>query len=627
MKALSGVPLLLFGLALACAAGTPPKGPDPKPFQEMLEDSVNQALRKELIDEATDKGAETPMRVRVVEFAPGTFSVQGPKASGEARVAIQGVRGETTATWKVDFEQNPFPGGPWRVKKIEVPPPAFGGWNYGMVVLYLVAMLAIGWWASRRITGTRGFFIGDGKLNHIVVGISIMTTYLSAITMMALSASAFSKKDWTWAVQLPFLLITAFVITRFVLPRYRAAGVISIYQFLEDRIHVSARLIASFLFVVFSVGRMGLVLYLPALAFHIITGFPLSWTIVISGTVVTIYTVMGGIEAVTWTDMAQAVFIVTGALVSVVFVLWEVGLADFASVTAAYHKFRFTEASFPSLDLTQATALWLILETIFQTIRIYGTQQDMAQRYMTTESTRKANISVWISIVAYIPLGFAFYFIGSALFAYYSVIPNESIPALVRDGRTDAVYPFFVASKLPAGLAGLVVAAISAAAMSSIAACMNSNSTVCIEDFYRRFSRTERPDRHYLDVAQWLTFIWGVLATLMALSLMEITRAQDVWAKIMSISTNGILGLMALAFLPWRVNRWAALIGFGTAYLGLFTLMWWLQIKPHVALVGSVAPGTGVHFLLWPVVGNLVCFGVALGVDAVARRVGGEAKA
>jgi len=623
MKALAGVPLLVLGLAWACAAGTRPTGPDPRPFQDELENSVNKALRDQLIDEATDKAAETPMQVRVLEFVPGTFRIKGPRADGEARVAIQGVRRETTATWTVEFEQNPFPGGPWRVAKIAIPPPAFGTMNYGVVLLYLLGMLGIGWWSSRRIHGTRSFFIADGKLNHIVVGISIMTTYLSAITMMALPASAFSKKDWTWAIQLPFLLITAFVITRFVLPRYRESGVISIYQLLEQRIHVWARLLASSLFVVFSVGRMGLVLYLPALAFHIITGFPLLWTIVISGAVVTIYTVMGGIEAVTWTDMAQAAFIITGAAVTVVYVLVDVGLVDFARVTGAYHKFRLVEADFPSLDLTKTTALWLILETIFQTIRIYGTQQDMAQRYMTTSSTRKANISVWISIVMYIPLGFAFYFIGSALFAYYSVIPSEAIPALIRNGRADAIYPFFVAAKLPAGLSGLVVAAISAAAMSSIAPCMNSNSTVCVEDFYRRFTRKERTDEHYLAVAQWLTLAWGILATVMAISLMEITKAQDVWAKIMSICTNGILGLMALAFLPWRVNRWAALIGFGTSYLGLFTLMWWLQIKPHVALVGSVSPGTGVHFLLWPVIGNIVCFGVALGVDAAARRLGG----
>ena len=246
-------------------------------------------------------------------------------------------------------------------------------------------------------------------------------------------------------------------------------------------------------------------------------------------------------------------------------------------------------------------------ETIFQTIRIYSTQQDMTQRYMTTSSTRKANKSVWIAIVLYIPLGFAFYFIGSALFAYYVTCPDATVPALIANGRCDAIYPYFVASRLPAGLGGVVVAAIAAAAMSSIAPCMNSNSTVCIEDFYRRFARKERPDSHYLTVAKWLTVGWGALATLAAILLMSITRAQDVWAMIMGVLTNGMLGLMALAFLPWRVHKVAAVTGFAVSYVCLFFMM-----------------KSSLTFLLWPVIGNTVCFAVALAVDALCRALGNK---
>jgi Na+/proline symporter len=148
---------------------------------------------------------------------------------------------------------------------------------------------------------------------------------------------------------------------------------------------------------------------------------------------------------------------------------------------------------------------------------------------------------------------------------------------------------------------------------------MNSNSTVCIEDFYRRLSRVEREDRHYLTVAKWLTVGWGACATLMAVSLMAITRAQDVWAIIMGVCTNGMLGLMALAFLPWRVNKWAAIAGFAASYLTLFTIMWFLQVKPHLTLTYPLPKDSGISFLLWPVIGNTVCFGVALGVDGLLR--------
>lgn len=601
MRTLAAILLAVCQAALAATHAPREVVIDPAPFKKAIEAHVEAKLRKELVNEQLEGHLATPMMVEVVGFEE--IHPRGMRASALAQVVAKGSK-EGPQLWEVEFELRE---GSWEVTRIGIPRRPFGAANYVMVAVYLVAMLAIGWWSSRRIAGTRDFFIANGRLNHIVVGISLMTAYLSSFTMMGLSASAFSNKDWTWAIQLPFLVVTAWVITRFVLPRYREAGVISVYEYLERRIHVSARLLASLSFVIFSIARMGLVLYLPALAFHIITGVDLLGTIVVMGAVVTIYTAMGGMEAVVWTDLAQAFFIVLGAILSVVYVLADTGLAEFGRVTAAFHKFRIVEPDFPSFNLTRVVALWLILETLFQTIRIYGTQQDMTQRYMTTASTRKANISVWVAILAYIPLGFAFYFIGSALFAYYTTVPDATVPALVANGRSDAIYPYFVASRLPAGLAGVVIAAIFAAAMSSIDALMNSSSTVCIEDFYRRFSRAEREDAHYLKVAKGLTWAWGALATLMAISFMEITKAQDLWAKIMGTATNGVLGLMALAFLPWRVHRAAAVVGFAASYVCLALMM-----------------RSSLTFLLWPVIGNTVCFGVALLADAALRLGSGR---
>ena len=204
---------------------------------------------------------------------------------------------------------------------------------------------------------------------------------------------------------------------------------------------------------------------------------------------------------------------------------------------------------------------------------------------MTTPSTKKANRSVWIAILGYIPLGFLFYFIGSALFVYYKANPDPAVAALIANGRADSIYPYFVANTLPPVLAGLVIAAIFAAAMSSIDACMNASSTVCVEDFYRRFRGEEPGDHHYLNAARWLTILWGVLCTVMAILFINITTAQIVWGKIMGISTNGVLGLMALAFLPRKVNKWAAGIGFVTSYLVLFAMMWFIQISPTLSLI------------------------------------------
>ena len=463
----------------------------------------------------------------------------------------------------------------------------FGTTNYAVLFLYLGAMLVMGWWCGRGIIGARSFFTADGKMNFVVVGLSLLGTYLSALTMMGLPGMSYGAHDWTYMAQLPCLLVTAMVITGLVLPRYREAGIISVYEYLERRIHVSARLAGSICFVLFAIGRMGLVLYLPALAFSTVTQTPLWLAIIVMGTVITAYTVLGGMKAVIWTDAIQVVIFIIGAFVTLGFIFSDLGAGRFMDIAIEHNKFRVL---IPEFDPKKIVTLWLVMETIFQTIRIYGTQQDMTQRYLATPSVRDANRSVWIAILGYIPLGFIFYFLGTALFAFYKAHPAVNLP-----GTADPMYPHFILNHLPAGVAGLVIAAIFAAAMSSIDSCMNSCSTVCVEDFWRRFSRKEESDRHYLRLARRLTVCWGLAAVAMALAFMKIKYAQIVWGKVMGISTNGMLGLMALAFLPIRINKWAAGLGFVTSYVVLFLMM-----------------GTGVNFLLWPVVGNLTCFFVAL---------------
>ncbi|MBI2193551.1 MAG: sodium/solute symporter [Planctomycetes bacterium] len=496
-------------------------------------------------------------------------------------------------------------------KTLNISHPEFGTVNTLVIVLYMLAMLAVGWWCSRRMVGLRSFFIGEGKVNHIAVGLSLLGTYLSSLTMMALSGLAFGPSDLTWTVQLPFLILTAFVITRHVLPRYREAGVISVYEFLEQRIHVSSRLLAAACFCAFSIARMGIVLYLPALAFHIVTGFDLAGTIIVMGLVVTVYTVMGGIEAVIWTDVVQVGFIAVAPVFTLYYIFAGTGWSNFWVLAQEQQKLRTFDWG---LDPRKAVTVWLVLQTVFETVRIYGTSQDMTQRYAAADSTAKANRAVWIGVLGYIPLAYAFYFIGAAFAVYYRVNPDPNIEALVAAKKTDAIYPYFIVTHLPVGIAGLIFAAIFAAAMSSIDSLLNSTSTVVIEDFYKRFSRTERSDAHYLRVAQALVVVFGLFTIAAGLSFMgEKSQMQVVFNTWMGILTNGVLGLMALAFLPFRVNRWAALAGFAASYGCLFYLMYGNQ-----ELLG-LAKDQRVSFLLRPVICNPVCFLVALGVHGLLK--------
>ncbi|MCK4374262.1 MAG: hypothetical protein KAX19_03000, partial [Candidatus Brocadiae bacterium] len=393
------------------------------------------------------KSRTIALRLSVAGAVP-VSQFQAPVFRGRWVWTRWAAEGEPREETEIGFER------PLRVRR------AFGDANYAVLGVYLGLVLFIGYLASRRITGTRSFFIADGRLNYVLVGISILGTYLSALTMMALPGMSYGEHDWTYMVQLPCLVITAMVITGFVLRRYREAGIISVYEYLERRIHVSARLAASVCFIVFAIGRMGLVLYLPALAFSTVTGAPLWMCIVGMGIIVTVYTVMGGIEAVIWTDAIQVIIFIVGAFLTLGYIFRDLGVGTFVDIGLEHNKFRIL---IPGFDVTRITTAWLILETIFQTIRIYGTQQDVAQRYMATDSTAKANRSLWIAVLAYIPLGFIFYLIGTAIFAFYKAHPDVNLP-----GGADPMYPHFIVSHLPAGVAGLVIAAIFAAAMSSI---------------------------------------------------------------------------------------------------------------------------------------------------------------
>ena len=490
----------------------------------------------------------------------------------------------------------------------------FGALDHVVLIVYLAGMLVIGWIASRRVKTARNYFIGSGRMNYVLVGVSLLGSYLSALTMMSLSGASYGDLNWLYVAQLPFLILTAIIITRFVLPKYREAGVISVYEFLEQRIDISARMLASVSFVLLSIGRMGLVLYLPALALATATGISLPLSIIIAGVIITIYTAMGGIEAVIWNDVIQVVIIVAGAFLTMWYIFADIGVQQFIDVASAHNKFQIIN---PSLNIAEITTLWLILETIFQTVRIYGNQQDMTQRYMSTESTAKANRSVWLSIAGYIPLGFIFYFIGTGLFVFYQVHPDPSLP-----GVRESIYPYFIVNSLPAGVSGLVIAAILAASMSTIDSLMNSSSTVCVEDFLKRFGRKKRTEGDYLSKARLLTWMWGVLCVVMALVFMVIGSeyTQIIWGMLMAITTNGMVALTALAFLPFRVNKWAAISGFAVSYVCLILMMSTkFKVEPFLTIDSFLSP-PHINFLLWTVVGNVVCFVVALGVNAALSR-------
>ena len=465
---------------------------------------------------------------------------------------------------------------------------AFGWLNYATLGIYLAVMLAIGWVCTRFNRDTDDYFRAGGRIPWWAAGLSIYATMLSSMTFMAIPAKTYAS-DWTWAwANVPILLLAPVVIA-FYLPFFRRLDVTSAYEYLETRFNLAARLYGSTAFVLLHLGRQAIVLLLPALALAAVCDFDVRLGILLMGVLCVVYTSMGGIGAVIWTDVVQSVVLLGGAILSLVLILAGCGgVSGFWSTAAASGKFHlFNWTMDPS---TEANAFWAILVgSLFINLVPYTSDQAVVQRYMTTKDQGKAARAIWTNALLSIPSTILFFGIGTALFVFYKIHPERLDPTL----STDAIFPAFIIQSLPAGVAGLVIAGIFAAAQSTVSSSLNSSVAVLMTDFYRRLGGRAEGARG-LRLARGLTAAIGVLATLAALVLAEADARSlwDVYNGLVGLTASGLAGLFALGIFTRRANGAGALVGAVASAVVLYL------VQQHTRL----------HFFLYAGVGTTTCF-------------------
>ena len=463
----------------------------------------------------------------------------------------------------------------------------FGLANYAVLVLYLFALVAIGWYFSRREKGTGDFFLGGRRVPWWAAGISIYATMLSAISFMGVPAISFTS-NWARVLNSLTILLVAPLIVFFYLPFYRQLNVTSAYEYLELRFNLAVRLLGSSLFLLFQVGRMGIVLFLPALALSAVTGIDKVTCILLMGVLATLYTYLGGIEAVIWTDVLQIVVLMGGALIILLVIVGRLdnGWQTLFEIGVAKGKFELAEWHW---DHTSMVVFVLVAGGFCENLYSHSSDQTIVQRYLTTKDQSAAVRSIWTNMALSAPGTFLFFFIGTALFVYYQAHPGQLNPTL----QTDAIVPWFVAQNLPAGVAGLVIAGIFAAAMSSLDSSMNSMTTAIVTDFYRRL-RTSASDHECLLLARRLTILLGVVGTGTALLLatFNIRSLLDQYQTIIGLFAGGLAGLFALGIFTRRAHGAGGLIGLVTS----------------AAVQFYVANFTETHFLLYSATGVVSCF-------------------
>ena len=432
----------------------------------------------------------------------------------------------------------------------------FGWINYSVLAIYLLLMVGIGAWCSRRNKNTDDFFRGGQRIPWWAAGFSIFATMLSSITFMAVPAMAYGA-DWYLFLANSYILITPIVIYVF-LPFYRRLNITSAYEYLEKRFNLAARMVASGLFVFFQTGRIAIVLYLPALALSTVSSFDLNSSILVMGVLCIIYTMMGGIEAVIWTDVVQTLVLVGGALFSLVLILSRLDISVAEAVRIGVDNQKFFEGTDWSWNLMSGTAWTILIGSLFHNMFAYTASQDVVQRYITTRDEKSAAKAIWLNALISAPAQAVFFAIGTALFIFYKFNPGRLIDGITND----AIFPFFIVHEMPVGVAGLIVAGLFAAAQSSASSSMNSVATALVTDFYKRL-KPDSTEKTNLLLARLLTLLTGAIgvAAALAVASSDLRSALEAYLNIIGLFGGTISGLFILGIVFRKANGFGAVTG------------------------------------------------------------------
>jgi len=464
----------------------------------------------------------------------------------------------------------------------------FGWLNYAVIGLYFAVSLGIGLYFSYKQRSTDDYFVGGGRIPWWASGLSVFGTLLSAITFMAIPAKSFTT-DWSFF----FLNIAAIVVTPVIaylfIPFFNKLKITTAYEFLEDRFNYTARAFGSLSFILFQLGRIGIVLLLPSLAISIVTGISVETSILIMGIICIVYTTFGGIEAVIWTDVFQVIILMGGSVLAVVWILsaTEMPFGEMINYAQAKDKFNVIDLNFNFTDST----FWVVfIGGLASAMVSQGTDQTIVQRYLTSSDIKDSRKTLYTNAVLTLPATIIFFGIGTLLFIFYTEMPERLSPGL---SNNDSIFPWYIVNELPKGVSGLLIGGIFSAAMSSISSSLNSVSTAFCNDFYKRFN-PKGSDKNLLKVARIATVAIGIFGIIFALWMANsnIKSLWDQFYKFLGLFTGGLGGMFLLGMLTKSANSNGVILG-----LVLSAVVTW-----------AVSMYSDINFLMYSLIGMVSCY-------------------
>jgi len=504
--------------------------------------------------------------------------------------------------------------------------------DLAIVGLYFSAMAAMGWYFSMRTKTTEDYFVGGRAYPGWLIGVSLFGATISSITFVAYPADAFKTAylRYLLCIMMP---LGVFIASYLFLPFFRRGKVTSVFEYLESRFGPRVRVYGASVFIVSQCIRISIIQYLVALLTQQLTGWDPVPCILLGGAITAYYTVIGGIEAVLWTDFVQSMILSAGGLVILGAVLWELpgGLGQLLSVASENHKFMLGDLDTSDgmlhpapwgFSLSQKTVTMMLILGLLQWLAEYSMNQEIVQKYCAAKSARDARWAMWICCLCSVPTWGYFMFLGTGLFVFYQVHPDAQADAMLSGARkAEDVLPYFLSTQIPPGISGLVVAAVLAAAMSSMSSAMNSISAVAITDIYRRHWRLNEDETHYVRAARLVTLASAVIMVAGAYLLFfsEKKTLQHLATELTAILSGGLLGVYMLGFFSVRGDGRA--VGLGLAFAVAFSLLISLAQLGWLPAIWIQALESHFDTYYTGLIGNVVTFvlGYAVGCFLPAR--------
>lgn len=437
-------------------------------------------------------------------------------------------------------------------------------------IIYLVGIVLYGSSFYKRNKSSDAFTLGNKRIPTWVISMSILATFVSSISYLALPGQAFNS-NWNPFVFSLSLPLASWMAARFFVPLYRSVNSPSAYTYLEIRFGRWAKIYVSVMYLLTQLMRSGTILFLLALTLKVFMGWSMTTVIIVTGISVMVYAVLGGIQAVIWTDAIQGIILILGAIAAAILLLLSTpgGAGEFFSIAAEHGKLSL--GSF-DLSLTDQTFWVVLVYGIFINLQNFGIDQNYIQRYLTANSEKEAKKSAVIGALMYIPVSFLFIFIGTGLFVYYQAHPG----LLPENIQPDRVFPFYIINNMPPGLTGLLIASVFAAGMSTISTSVNSSATVILNDYFKKHLKPGNEEKASLKILYSSSVIFSILSILVAIAMIDVQSALDSWWKLASIFSGGMLGLFLLGYFAKSAGNRAAITGVIVGVL----IIGWMSLSP-----------------------------------------------